>query len=1191
MRKGVFLFVNVTIIVLMLAATVSMAASPEEPTVPNPADAGGVAQELRHATAAPEVYIVQLTDPPLASYRGGIEGLAATNPAATGARKLDTNSPAGVAYRDYLARQQTQLIAAMEQSFGHEVEVLFQYDAAYNGLAVHLTDGEATAVAAFPSVANVQPDFVRYPTTDAGPAWLGAPGIWDGSTTGGLPGTMGEGIVVGVIDTGQNMDNPSFADVGQDGYDHTNPLGSGNYLGLCDTNPGTWVCNDKLIGYYIYTGENHQDTNGHGSHTASTAAGNVVLSTTAVLTAPTTIYSATISGVAPHANIIGYDACNDTGGCPGSALLAAINQATDDAVDVINYSIGGGPSDPWLDADTQAFLAAVDAGIIPVTSAGNDGPGSETIGSPADAPWLLSVGATTHNRFHRNSLVELGGGATTPPADILGKGLTAGYGSHPIVYAGDFGDSLCGTPFPGGTWTNGEIVVCDRGGGFGRVQKGENVLAGGAGGYVLANAEPDGRSLNGDPHALPAVHITYEDGVALKAWLASGSGHTAAISGTHASLDPANGDIMVAFSSRGPNPSVPDVIKPDVTAPGLDVFAAYRDPEIFWIISGTSMSSPHAAGAAALLRALYPSWSPAQIKSALMSTAWTATIVKEDDVTPADPFDYGAGRVDLSKAGQPGLVLEITTAEFEAANPGTGGDPKALNLPSMAENECADTCSWTRTVSSTLATAESWTASVEAAPGMTLMVTPNNFTLPAFATQTITVSADVTGLPLGEWVFGQVTLTPTTPSVPAAHFPVAVAPYASPTAPVISVDPASMETQQHADLVMTHPLTISNTGADPLDWEIYEDAGFLGWAPQQADWFDDFDSYATGSQMHGQGGWKGWENNPAYGALTTDLVARSTPNSVEIVDASDLVHEYSGYTAGFWTYTAWQYVPSDFSGESYFLLLNQYDDVGATNNWSTQVHFRADTDLVIADGVGSGSTLPLVRDRWVEIRVEINLNNDSQQFYYDGQLLFEGSWTDGMSGDGILNIGAVDLYANGASAVYYDDLSLVEVCDQVSDMPWLAVSPENGTTDGGGSSILDVAFDSAGLGPDRYSGNLCVTSNDTDNPLVVVPVAMTVLPCVELTTVTVSGPTELLASETGTYSATWEPISATAPITVVWSNGMTGATTVFSWTEPTTHTIIVSATNCVDVQVQGYYDVVVMQEYHYVYLPLVVKSH
>ena len=177
-------------------------------------------------------------------------------------------------------------------------------------------------------------------------------------------------------------------------------------------------------------------------------------------------------------------------------------------------------------------------------------------------------------------------------------------------------------------------------------------------------------------------------------------------------------------------------------------------------------------------------------------------------------------------------------------------------------------------------------------------------------------------------------------------------------------------------------------------------------------------------------------------------------------------------------------------------MLNQYDDAGATNNWSTQVHFNSTNDLVIADGVGAGPTLPIVYDQWVELRVEIDLVNDEQEFFYDGQLLYAGSWSDGVSGGGITSIGAVDLFANGASAVYYDNMSLVEAepgpCDEAGDVSWLSVAPDAGSTAPGGESQVDVVLDSTGLAPGEYSASLCVDSDDPVNPLVIVPVSMTV---------------------------------------------------------------------------------------------------
>jgi hypothetical protein len=189
-----------------------------------------------------------------------------------------------------------------------------------------------------------------------------------------------------------------------------------------------------------------------------------------------------------------------------------------------------------------------------------------------------------------------------------------------------------------------------------------------------------------------------------------------------------------------------------------------------------------------------------------------------------------------------------------------------------------------------------------------------------------------------------------------------------------------------------------------------------------ATWADDFDSYATDISLHGVGGWKGWDNDPTWTAYTRDEYALSVPNSVEIAGNSDLIHEYTGYTSGQWTYTAWQYVPEDFVGESYFIMQNTYND-GGPYNWSTQIRF--DSALGVVESEFEAVQLPLITGRWVEIRNEIDLDADWQEIYYDGQLLSAKSWTEGLSGGGALNIGSVDLFANGASAVYYDDMSLV----------------------------------------------------------------------------------------------------------------------------------------------------------------------
>lgn len=765
----------------------------------------GTAAASASPAAAPSTYIVVGDLPAVPAYAGGIGSLEATAPRVLGQKRLAVRSSAVRAYRDFLSGRQDALLDRVEARLGHAPEIRFRYDVALNGVALALTADEAARVAALPGVTRVIPDEVRYLQTDNGPGWIGAPGIWSGTATGGAAGTKGEGVIVGVIDTGINADHPSFADIGPvDGYNHTNPRAP-RFYGLCAPVTGAPFCNDKLIGVYDFTGTpplTGEDANGHGSHTASTAAGNVV---SANLVTPTLTLNRTISGVAPHANLIAYRACQELTGATGlgscllSSLVAAINQAVLDEVDVINYSIGSGSSDPWTDADAVAFLNARRAGIFVSASAGNDGPGPGTIGSPADAPWLLSVGASTHDRKLVNSLVSMAGGGSTPPGNMVGASLTSGFGPAPIVYAGDFGSALCGegaaaadgsaavNPFTPGTFS-GQIVVCDRGT-YGRVEKAQNVMEGGAGGYVLANDAANGGSLTSDAYPLPGVHISFSDGVTLKAWLDAGTGHTARIAGTTTNIAKANGDVMASFSSRGPNPATGgDLLKPDVTAPGVDILAAFHDGAFgpapkFGVISGTSMSSPHAAGAAALVRSLHPAWTPDEVRSALMTTAFTSppgtnseahAVLKEDGVTPADPFDIGAGRIDLRLAGRAGLVLDEAPGDYLAANPAAGGDPKTLNLASMADNACDGGCSWTRVVKNSAGVPVTWTASATASPGVTISIAPKTFNLGVGGMRTITVVADVSDATPGAWHFGQVNLTPSVATIPKAHLPVAV---------------------------------------------------------------------------------------------------------------------------------------------------------------------------------------------------------------------------------------------------------------------------------------------------------------------------------------------------------------------------------------------------------------------------------
>lgn len=809
------------LLVLLLALALPVAAAPDPGLVgdaaPDPAPASDdvrVPARLLAKGMAPgdeAVYIIELEAKALSRYEGGYDDLPATNPAANDEVKVDLDSPASQAYLRFLDGQLDDLLARMERIAGRDVEVLYRYRLAFAGMAAVVTAEEAARIAALDGVLHVEINRNQPILTDIGPGWIGAPGIWDGSDVPSGEGSMGEGVLVGILDTGINMDHPSFAATDETGYTHVNPRGAGNYAGWCDPSypeyDASLVCNDKLIGVYSFpdAGMSPEDDNGHGSHTASTVAGNRIAAV------PQGTFTTTISGVAPHANIIAYDVCLD-GGCPTSATIAAVERTVEDQVDVLNYSIGSGIASPWFAARQHAFLGANAAGVFPALSAGNSGPGAAT--TAAGAPWVAAVAASQHGRTveGEKQLIDMSGGDTAAPADMDGAGTTAGYGPAPIVLAqgvtNDDGvpdDGQCLTTFPAGTW-NGEIVLCDRGQ-IARVDKGSNVLAGGAGGLILANVQGGATSVNDDYHYLPAIHVDADDGDLLRAWLATGEGQEGRITETSPAVDTALADITAGFSSRGPArldrccrrdgltgiPDWHDLVKPDITAPGVNVLAAYNTPADggdgnpeYGIISGTSMSSPHTAGAAALLRGVYPDWSASRIKSALMLTANTEQTRKEDGSTPADPFDVGSGRVDLSVAARAGFVLDETAADYEAADPDQGGDPKALNLASLGNAYCLGTCAWARTLTSVADGDVEWTASIQPIYGasdlpadLSATVSPETFTLAAGADQEITVNVDVTGATMDQWLFAQVVFEAAGDAAPMAHMPIAVRPSAA----------------------------------------------------------------------------------------------------------------------------------------------------------------------------------------------------------------------------------------------------------------------------------------------------------------------------------------------------------------------------------------------------------------------------
>ncbi len=635
---------------------------------------------------------------PIASYAGGIAGLRATSPGVSGTLRMRSNRVRS--YRRYLATRMTSIADSIRRSVP-EARILRTFTVVYGGASMVVPAGSVHELLQVPGVVAVQRDRRTHPLTTTS-RFLGADRVWPdlgGSTR------AGRNVVVGVLDTGIWPEHPSFRDLGLGPF----PLAAGCEFGNgSDPALGApFSCNRKLIGAYAFThtymtlvgaepGEfcdnatgrcSARSADGHGTHTASTAAG-----------APTSasvfgVPRGRVSGVAPGARIIAYRVCLDLG-CYSSDSVSAVEQAVIDGVDVLNFSIGGG-ADPYSDPVELAFLDAYAAGIEVNASAGNGGPGPGT--ADHAGPWVTTVGASYGPQAFMTSLhLRSSDGATL---DLPGSTITRGIAGKTVVSAADvagYGDARCTTPMDPGSVTH-LVVICERGIAT-RIEKSFNVRRGGAAGMILYN--PMHQDLFTDNFWIPTVMLEGpEPANTLLSFLEAHEGvRSTWVTGTAV---PVHADQMTTFSSRGP---AGGFIKPDVTAPGLQVLAgdtpeptgpeAGPPGQLFQSIAGTSMSSPYAAGVAVLIRALHPSWTPGQVRSALMTSA-LQTATKEDGVTPADPFDDGAGSIRADRAVRPTLTFDVPAADYVTA----GTHPRSwldLNLPSIDAVEMGEEISTTR---------------------------------------------------------------------------------------------------------------------------------------------------------------------------------------------------------------------------------------------------------------------------------------------------------------------------------------------------------------------------------------------------------------------------------------------------------------------------------------------------------------
>jgi subtilisin family serine protease len=755
--------------------------------------------------------IVKLDVAPLAAYTGGLPGLAPTAPRITGAPQLDTAAADSQRYLRYLDQRQrdfeTQARAAIPQA-----RVLARYRYVYGGAAVVLPESQLAQLAKLPGVVSVERDQLRHVDTDRSPQFIGADVIWRALAANPSLGDGGQGVIVGVIDTGIWPEHPSFAD------DGSYPPPPPRWHGGCELpNDGSApiVCTNKLIGaresletykelFGLVPGEfdSARDNDGHGTHTASTAAGNAGVTAT-IFGQP----RGTISGIAPRAYVAVYKGLGNAGGF-GSDLVAAIDQAVADGVDVINYSIGSLTApDPYQQADALAFLDAYRAGVFVAVSAGNSGPDAGTIGAPANAPWVTSVAASTTDRQFVSQLTLRSG---TDTLSVSGASITAGVSGAPVVDAASLGDAQCESTLP--STVAGAIVLCMRGGSNTRVEKSANVKAGGGVGMVLYNTTQ--RDIETDNYWLPTIHIDADTGAQVLAFTNAHS--TTVVLGditlSQRTIDRRFGDLIADFSSRGPlSNNQLGISKPDLAAPGVQILAgttpqpglieAGPPGELFQAIAGTSMSSPHVAGAGALLKALHPDWTPGQIKSALMTTAWTK-VLKQDGVTPADPYDMGAGRIDLSRAGDPGLTLDVSADQYD----GGQGHLQDLNYPSISMPSMPGRLSTVRVVHSELDQDATWSTSVKAPAGVRVTVNPSQIRVPARGDASFVVTVDAGGLPDGTY-FATLLLRSGKRQL---HLPISFVRTQPPIALEQRCDPATIK----RDRRMTCTITATNNGLD-----------------------------------------------------------------------------------------------------------------------------------------------------------------------------------------------------------------------------------------------------------------------------------------------------------------------------------------------------------------------------------------
>jgi subtilisin family serine protease len=788
-----------------------------------------------------KVYIVQLRTPSAAEYHASLvrpPGQSRLGPTKTASRTFNRDSVGIQSYVQRLANEQDALLSRVAGG----ARKVYSYRYSMNGFAVHMTEAQAVKMEHTADVLHVWKDEIRPLTTNHSAKFLG---LFD-TTVGlrGTPGLDGDGIVIGVIDSGIAPDHPALQDTREanrprlcrSSWGESSLLGRWlcrrytkqedqlifeppeNWSGVCQIGPEFEEddCNNKLIGarYFfdgavasgpIDSGEvfSARDVDGHGTHTATTAAGNKV---------EASIFGTLlgrVEGMAPKARIAAYKACwlrpGDTrSSCNTSDLANAIDIAVADGVDIINYSVGNTRRD-IVAPDDIALMAAAKAGVITIVAAGNEGPALGTIGSPAGSPWVITTGASSRDGEHSLEAMQV----NSPPS-VAGKFAVKEASFTPALSESDpiaaqlilvddetdtLADGTNGTTFDAceslqnDTELSGNIAFIQRGGCAFDI-KVSNAEAAGAIAAVVFNIAGDPIVMTGPLGAadIPALMVGQADGTLLLNEIDAGETVDVVLDKGFFLSVADTGNVMGAFSSRGPAP-IQDILKPDVTAPGINILAGFSvdsvnsmSGENFAFLTGTSMSTPHVAGVAALLKQAHPDWLPADFRSALVTTTHQ-DVNQQDGGTPANPFDFGSGHIDPNKAVDPGLIYDVSDDEYDAfacgiespavdparcdalAANGLSFEPADLNQPSIALSRLTNTRTIRRRVTNIGDEQESYQAELSPPLGINVSVSPSALTVGPGQSETFDVTFTYESGPLDLWRFGSLTWVSTDHSV------------------------------------------------------------------------------------------------------------------------------------------------------------------------------------------------------------------------------------------------------------------------------------------------------------------------------------------------------------------------------------------------------------------------------------------